>query len=291
MYTVLTDCPHREKLGWLEQDHLVFEPLARGYDIQAYGADFMRTMSDAQAQWGPEGLIPNTAPEYEVFAGGWEMYRADPNWGNNIMRFPMQLYQYYGDKKVLADWYGVMEQFMGYLGRRSNGTDLRVIDDGIGLRDWAANDKTVSVGFTNTFAYQQAAAAMKQIALWLGLCSDARKWKLLEDDIRAAQHETYFSREGGQGHYDVNNQATNALALDMGAVPEEYVGEVFQSMLDELERFDWVFSLGEIGLPSLLRTLQKHEREDAIFRLMTQTKASSYGYQIENGATSLWEHW
>lgn len=35
MYSVLTDCPHREKYGWMEQDHLVFEPLAHGYDLQA----------------------------------------------------------------------------------------------------------------------------------------------------------------------------------------------------------------------------------------------------------------
>ncbi|KAI9150700.1 bacterial alpha-L-rhamnosidase-domain-containing protein [Paramyrothecium foliicola] len=291
MYSVLTDCPHREKLGWLEQDHLAFEPLARGYDLQAYGADLMRTIADAQAQWGPEGLIPATAPEYSVFSGKWEIYRSDPNWGNAIMRFAMQHYQYYGDKKVLQDWYGVMEEYMDYLARRSNGTDLPIIDDGIGLRDWAANDKTVSIGFTNTFAYQQAAQAMKQIAAWLGRCSDAKKWKQLDGEIRTAQHKTYFKREDNQGYYDVDNQATNALALDMGAVPEEYVEEVFQSMLDEIDRFDWVFTLGEIGLPSLLRTLHKHDRDDAIFRLMTQTKKSSYGYQLEMGATSLWEHW
>ncbi len=36
---------------------MVFEPVARGYDIQAYGHDFIRTMADAQAVWGPCGLI------------------------------------------------------------------------------------------------------------------------------------------------------------------------------------------------------------------------------------------
>lgn len=291
MHSVLTDCPHREKLGWLEQDHLVFEPLARGYDLQAYGHDMMRTLADSQAQWGPEGLIPNTAPEYAVFAGGWEMYRADPNWGNAIMRWPMQMYQYYGDKKILSEWYPIMEDYMAYLGRRSNGSDLPLLDDGIGLRDWAANDKTVPVGLTNTFAYQQAAAAMKQIAIWLGKCNDTRKWKTLEEDIKAAFHETWFSTEGGQAHYSVNNQATNSLALDMGVVPENYDEEVFQSVLDELERYNYTFTLGEIGLPSLLRTLQAHGRDDIVFRLMTQTEKSSYGYQIEQGATSLWEHW
>ena len=62
MYSVLTDCPHREKYGWLEQDHLVFEPLALGYDIQAYGDDMIRTMAEAQAGDVP-GLVPGIAPE------------------------------------------------------------------------------------------------------------------------------------------------------------------------------------------------------------------------------------
>lgn len=62
MHSVLTDCPHREKYGWLEQDHLVFEPLALGYDIQAYGDDMIRTMAEAQAGDVP-GLVPGIAPE------------------------------------------------------------------------------------------------------------------------------------------------------------------------------------------------------------------------------------
>jgi alpha-L-rhamnosidase len=291
MHSVLTDCPHREKLGWLEQDHLVFEPLARGYDIQAYGHDFMRTIADAKAQWGPKGMITAIAPEYVVFAGKYEMYRNDPNWGNAIMRFAMQLYQYYGDKEVLRQHYGTMVEYMEYLASRSNGTDLPIIDDDMGLRDWAANDKSIPPGFTATFAWQQAAEAMKWISAWLGQCSEASKWKKLEQDIKAAFHKTWFKQVNGRSFYSVDNQATNAIALDMGAVPEEHIPAVFNSLLSELERYSYTFTLGEIGLPSLIRVLHAHDREDIIFRLMTQTEKSSYGYQIMNGATSLWEHW
>ncbi|KAF4919600.1 hypothetical protein CGCVW01_v007741 [Colletotrichum viniferum] len=78
MYSVLTDCPHREKLGWLEQDHLLFDLLALRFDLQAYGYNLMHTIADAQAQYGAnsEGLIPTTAPEYDVFP---DKFRDDPN--------------------------------------------------------------------------------------------------------------------------------------------------------------------------------------------------------------------
>lgn len=62
MYSVLTDCPHREKLGWLEQNQFVFHPLAMGYDLESYGRDMVLMMADAQASDVP-GLIPDIAPE------------------------------------------------------------------------------------------------------------------------------------------------------------------------------------------------------------------------------------
>lgn len=62
MYSVLTDCPHREKYGWLEQNQFVFHPLAMGYDLHSYGYDMVLTMADAQAADIP-GLIPDIAPE------------------------------------------------------------------------------------------------------------------------------------------------------------------------------------------------------------------------------------
>ena len=59
MFSVLTDCPTREKLGWMEEDHLVFDTVARNYDIAAYGHDLVRAMADAQLA---NGLVPDIAP-------------------------------------------------------------------------------------------------------------------------------------------------------------------------------------------------------------------------------------
>ncbi|KAH8896774.1 alpha-L-rhamnosidase [Thozetella sp. PMI_491] len=289
MHSVLTDCPTREKLGWLEQDHLAFEPVARGYDIQAYGHDFVRTMADAQAVWGPAGLIPATAPEYVVFDGKWDIYRKDPNWGNAMIRFPLYLYRYYGDTRVLEDYYPIMVQYMDYLATRQISANNPVIDDG-GLADWESIDTTVPTGLTNTYAYQQAAAGLKAIAKALRKCADAKKWATLEASIKAAFHSTWFNATG-KAHYSANSQGANALALDMGAVPADVEADVFDSLLDSLEVAGWAFTVGEIGLPALFRVLMAKDRNDVVHTLMAQTRSASYGYQIEHGATSLWEHW
>ena len=66
MQSVFTDCPHREKLGWLEQVHLNGPGLLYNYDLTAYAPQIMQNMADAQHT---NGAMPTTAPEYVVFEG------------------------------------------------------------------------------------------------------------------------------------------------------------------------------------------------------------------------------
>lgn len=41
----------------------------------------------------------------------------------------------------------------------------------------------------------------------------------------------------------------------------------------------------------LFRVLRAAGREDLLFNWMTSKEMPSYGYELEHGATSLWEHW
>ncbi|KAJ0366101.1 hypothetical protein COL154_004013 [Colletotrichum chrysophilum] len=296
MYSVLTDCPHREKLGWLEQDHLLFDLLARRFDLQAYGYNLMHTIADAQAQYGvnSEGLIPTTAPEYDVFP---DKFRDDPNWGSAIMRVVMHLYRYYGDTRVLSENYDIMVAYMDYLGRRA--TDSVI--EGVGLSDWGAGDgktPTVPIGLTNTFGYHQAATAMKQISFWLSNSEEVQKWDELASSIGEALHSKWFIDDTNgttsQAYYSGNIQASDALALDSGVVPEEYQDLVFASLLTSIENTTFYPTVGEIALPSLLRVLEGRGGSDVIFKMLTSPGLSSsglasYSYSIGLGATSLWE--
>ncbi|KAJ0275937.1 hypothetical protein COL940_008550 [Colletotrichum noveboracense] len=267
MYSVLADCPHREKLGWLEQDHLLFDLLARRFDLQAYGYNLMHTIADAQAQYGAnsEGLIPTTAPEYDVFP---DKFRDDPNWGSAIMRVAMHLYRYYGDTRVPSENYDIMVAYMDYLGRR-------------------ATDSVI-----------EAATAMKLISFWLSNSEEAQKWDELASSIGEALHNKWFIDDTNgttsQAYYSGNIQASNALALGMGIIPEEYQNLVFDSLLTSIENTTFYPTVGEIALPSLLRVLEDRGRSDVIFKMLTALGLSSsglasYSYSIELGATSLWE--
>ena len=67
MMSVMTDCPHRERLGWIEQLHLNGPSLRYEFDLARLFTKAMNDMADSQLD---NGLIPDTAPEYTVMKDG-----------------------------------------------------------------------------------------------------------------------------------------------------------------------------------------------------------------------------
>lgn len=99
MQSVFTDCPHREKLGWLEETHLVFPAIQRFFDVEAHGRSVVRRIGEAQLS---DEMVPTTAPDYPILPG---TFRDEPNWGNSIVLLPLHLYRAYGDKSLLREFY------------------------------------------------------------------------------------------------------------------------------------------------------------------------------------------
>ncbi|MGH2624661.1 MAG: family 78 glycoside hydrolase catalytic domain, partial [Sphingobacterium sp.] len=78
MVSVFTDCPHREKLGWLEETHLMGASVRYNYDIATLLRKVVNDMINSQL---PNGLVPEIAPEFVEFNWGGEMFRDSPEWG------------------------------------------------------------------------------------------------------------------------------------------------------------------------------------------------------------------
>ena len=91
MVSVLTDCPHREKLGWLEQYHLNGPSLRYNFDLSALFRKGMNDMADSQLA---NGLVPNIAPEYFIASTDQltDGFRNSPEWGSSFVIVPWQQY-------------------------------------------------------------------------------------------------------------------------------------------------------------------------------------------------------
>lgn len=274
MFSVLTDCPTREKLGWMEQDHLVFDTVSRNYDVAAYGWDLAQAMADAQLA---NGLVPDIAPEYTVFGGG---FRDDPNWGNAMMLVPWKLYRAYGDRALLEALYPNMQRYLEYLRGKASGN---LLDYGLG--DWATINASTPTGVTATYGYFKAADALASIAAVLGNASQATAYGSLRDAIGQAFHAKYY--DAANHTYATGSQCSDALALDMGVAP----AGVLDHLIANVTSNGYHLNLGEIGLPALFDVLAAAARNDVVYQIATQTSAPSYGAMLVRGATSLTEFW
>ena len=111
--SVITDCPHRERLGWLEQYHLNGPSLRYEFDLARVFEKGMRDMADSQLS---NGLVPDIAPEYTVFEEG---FRDSPEWGSAYVIVPWQQYQWTGDTELLRRHYDGMTRYVAISASRA----------------------------------------------------------------------------------------------------------------------------------------------------------------------------
>ncbi|EHQ30823.1 alpha-L-rhamnosidase [Mucilaginibacter paludis DSM 18603] len=285
MVSILTDCPHREKLGWLEEDHLMGNSLQYNYDIAALCKKIINDMKDAQT---PDGLIPEIAPEFTVFDGG---FRDSPEWGSNCVLLPWYVYQWYGDKQVLADSYPMMIRYMEYLAKQANN---HILSQGLG--DWydigpkhPGVSQLTPKGITATAFYYYDLCLLSDIARLLNKPADIKNYTQLAAVVKQAFNNQFFNKETKQ--YGSGSQTANAIAVYMKLVNPDDKAAVVENIVKDLRSRNNSLTAGDIGYRYLLKVLEDEGRSDVIFDMNNHADVPGYGYQLAKGATALTESW
>jgi hypothetical protein len=156
-----------------------------------------------------------------------------------------------------------------------------------GLGDWETLDSTTSAGITATFGFSQAVQGMISIAGYLGKTDDVATYTTLYGKIINAFNAAYFNSTSML--YGGGQQAALALALDMGAASSMETYKSVAANLASKVVANGYWTTGEISLPSLFRVLMNSGHNELLFTLMSSTSYPSYGYEVAQGATSLWE--
>ncbi len=285
MVSVLTDCPHREKLGWLEQTHLAGPSLLYNYDLSALYAKMSDDMADAQLA---NGLVPDIAPEYTVFQGA---FRDSPEWGSAVILSPWVAYQFYGNVAPLRAHYRSMQRYAEYLGSRAQDHMLRY-----GLGDWydlgprpPGESQLTGKGLTATAIYYQDLTTLARIADVLGSSSDALRYRGQAAAVKQAFNAHLF--HPATNEYDTGSQTANAMPLVVGLVPEEHRTAVLANLVADIRRHGNHVTAGDIGFHYVVRALTDNGRSDVLYDMLTRTDKPSYGDQLAHGATTLTEAW
>lgn len=283
MMSVLTDCPSREKLGWLEQTHLIHDTIVRNYDVEAYLTKVVQDIADGQEA---SGMVPSTVPDYVTIAG---TYRNDPNWGGALVRIPVQYWRTYGDDDLIRTYYPAMQRYLAFL----EGSAERWIAGGVydySLGDWVTTEKpAMPRAITGTFGVHAVAAGLAEAASALGRDAEAAAYHARADELARNVWAKYY--DPATGRFGGGGMGATALALDMGAVPAELRSAQLDRLVGLIEAAGWHLVMGEISFPSVLRVLSEAGRDDVVLRIASQTTSPSLGFQVVNGATSLGEFW
>ena len=285
MASVATDCPHREKLGWLEQTYLIGPSMHYNFDIHSFYRKIVDDMMDSQLD---NGLVPDIAPEYVPFEGG---FRDSPEWGSAAVIIPWQLYQWYGDREILEKAYPMMKKYLDYLASKSKDN---ILDYGLG--DWydlgpkppgRAQLTPLEVTATSIYFYDLQITA--QIAKLFEYNDDLKKYENLSAEVKKAFKSNFYKRNTGV--IASGSQTSYAMPLYVGLITGEEKERVLANLVDSIVKNDYALTAGDIGYHFLVRVLSENGRSDILNRMNNRSDRPGYGYQLEKGATALTESW
>ena len=284
MQGVLTDCPHREKLGWLEQDHLCGPSLLYNYDMTRYAPKVIRDITDTQKA---DGMVPTTAPQYISFGN---LFDDSPEWGSTLVILPVMYYDQYGDSTLITDNYEPMRRYVDYLTTRA---DNGIVSHGLG--DWydygpwrAGFSKNTPVPLVATAHYIFDLQLLVRAARMTGRTADAEKYSVMLDKTVESFNREFFKPDSCT--YGTGSQTSNALPLYLGLTGGNKQG-VLASLVNDIKEHGTRLTTGDVGNRYLFQTLAQNGLNELLYTMLNHYETPGYGFQLRHGATTLTEQW
>lgn len=271
---VQSDCPHRERFAYGGDIVATSESFIMNFDMSGFYAKTIRDWSDAAK---PDGRFTDTAPFVGIdYCGvGWSMVHP---W------LLEQHYQHYGSKELLRQEVPKAIRWLdGEASRRKN--DLVVS----GLGDHEALSKIGGPVLT-TPLFISAARRVGRLATIVGLDDDARRCQRFADESADAWAKSFLDKETGK--VGAGTQSMQAFALGFEAADEDDRPKVFNRLVEQLDSPNGPkLTTGIFGTQCLLEQLSIYGRSDLSYALANRNEFPSWGWMLENDATTLWEHW
>lgn len=288
LQSVVTDCPHREKLSWLEQDYLMGNSMQYSYDISLLYRKLLDDMREAQTD---SGLIPDIAPEYVFFDDNGFGFRDSPEWGSAGVILPWQLYKWYGDKSVISRAYPTAKKYVEYLRSRAENSILSY-----GLGDWYDNGpqrpgvaQLTPKALTATAIYYYDLVLLSKLGDINGDIAGSKWAAALAAEVKKAFNKQFFNPVTKV--YATGSQTSMAMPLCVGLVEDKFRKAVFNNLVDSIRQGGLKLTAGDIGFHFLVQALQEGGASQLLYEMNNRNDVPGYGFQLAKGATALTESW
>jgi len=285
------DCPQRnERQPWLGDR-----------PTSAYGESFLfdnaalygKWLEDIRLSQKEDGAIPDVAPAF------WRYYSDNISWPGTYLFIADMLYRQTGDIRVLEKHYPSMKKWMEYMRLRYTDKDGIITKDSYG--DWCFPPASIEEG-RGKIADKKYPSELISSAFYYHLLQTMQRFSVLTDNAKdsvryadqALQLKKDFNKRfyNPQGYYGKNSLTDNLLAMYFNLVEQDNRQQLAARIVEIIEKENQGhLSTGVIGTQFIMRTLSEMGRADLAYNMATKSTYPSWGYMIENGATTIWELW
>lgn len=285
LQSVLTDCPHREKLGWLEQTFLMGSSVHFNFDLYQLYSKQVDDMIEAQLG---NGLVPDIAPEYVPFGGG---FRDSPEWGSASVILPWLIYKWYGDVSVMQKAWPMMVRYAEYLKGKS---DKHIVSHGLG--DWfdygpkqPGEAQLTPKALTATSIYYYDVKLLSEMAQVMGKNEEHKRLVAWAGEIKSAFNSKFFNPETGV--ISTGSQTAMSMPWCVGLIDQPYKTKVIENLEDSIRAQGKPLTAGDVGFRYLVEALTLGGKSQLLFEMNARDDVPGYGFQLKKGATALTESW
>lgn len=304
-----TDCPQRdERMGWTADAQVYAKSAMFNRDVASFFTKWVVDLEDSQ--W-PDGAYPLYSPRPDLR----KTDSFSPGWMEAGIICPYEAYQAYGDARIIANSWPYMEKFMAFLEKRSNGSYLfkeTAFDDISpkgGFGDWLSFGKKTSPDLLATFYYAHCADLMATMAEELGKQTESAKYRTIGQRVRQAIAGHYYDSAqarfkcdpavygDGAGYVDGqlgftgHTQTAYANAIYMNLLSAGETEKAGRHLADLIRENGTKLATGFLGAKTLLPALSATGHSDLAYQLFLSKEFPSWGFEVANGSTSIWERW
>jgi len=294
---VPTDCPQRnERMGWTGDAQMFCKTASYNMETYAFYTKYLRDLWVEQKD--RDGMVGHLVPSFiKKEPKETSFYWGSCAWGDAAVIMPWTMYTHYGDSYILETQYPSMKGWIDWIVKNNLGP-TGLWEHGFNFGDWLAldgdeNQEDDRYGGTDVMLVASAylkysSELVAKAAKVLGEAADADYYQKISDHTRRAIQEKYYTVDG---KCMVQTQTAHILALAMNLVEDEHRKTIAEGLIALLKKNNMHLATGFVGTPFLCKVLSEEGYSEAAYELLFQKDFPSWLYEVDMGATTIWERW
>ncbi|MBQ5663714.1 MAG: alpha-L-rhamnosidase N-terminal domain-containing protein [Bacteroidaceae bacterium] len=277
--SIASDCPHRERSPYTGDGQVACVTVMHNFAAETFYNKWIRDIRGAQTA---DGYVPNGAPWQPGCGGG-------VGWGAAMEIMPWEFYRHYGDIEILKANYEAMKNHINWMTKWVQPNGIMHSKDPMywkNLGDWLPPRSLPRNELVHTFFLWQCTDITSKTASLLGYNDESVYYACLRDRTAEAFHNVFYDPDTES----YGKHGSNVLALVIG-VPEERKAKVVKALIANIAEVNYHLDTGIIGTRYLFEVLCDNGLKDIAYKIINQRDFPSFGWWIEQGATTTWENW